>query len=114
MCSGHVYYDLFEERNKRGIKDIAICRLEQLAPFPFEKIQEFGKKYENAEFQWVQEEPFNLGAWQYVEVRINTSLAGKGRKDVTVVSRPACAAAATGYSSVHNAELLELLDKSMA
>ena len=114
LCSGQVYYDLLDERKKRGINDIAICRIEQIAPFPFEKIQEIGKKYSTAEFQWVQEEPLNLGAWQYVEIRINTSFGGQGKKNISIVSRPACATAATGYSSVHNAELLELLDKSMS
>ena len=114
LCSGQVYYDLVDERKKRGINDIAICRIEQLAPFPFEKVTELGKKYANAQFQWVQEEPHNLGAWQYVEVRINTSLGGLGKRDVSEVSRPPCAAAATGYSSVHNAELLEILEKSMS
>lgn len=113
LCSGQVYYDLIEERKKRGINNIAICRIEQLAPFPFEKVQEIGKKYSKAEFQWVQEEPLNLGAWQYVETRINTSLGGQGKSDVSVASRPASAAAATGYLSVHNAELVALLDKSM-
>jgi 2-oxoglutarate dehydrogenase E1 component len=113
LCSGQVYYDLVEDRKKKGIDNIAICRIEQLAPFPFEKILDFGKKYTKAEFQWVQEEPLNLGAWQYVEPRILTSLASLGIKDVSVVSRPASAAAATGYSSVHNAELLHLLERSI-
>lgn len=114
FCSGQIYYDLLDERKRRKIQDIAICRIEQLAPFPFEKVQEIGKKYANAEVQWVQEEPLNLGAWQYVEPRIITSFQGMGKKDVSEVSRPVCAAAATGYSSVHNAELLEILEKSMS
>ena len=112
LCSGQVYYDLVEERTKRGIKDIAIVRIEQLAPFPFEKIQDVGKKYVNAEFQWVQEEPLNLGAWQYVEPRILTSFGNM--KEVSVVSRPPSAAAATGYHSVHQIELLNLLERSMS
>jgi 2-oxoglutarate dehydrogenase E1 component len=112
LCSGQVYYDLFEERSKRNIADIAIIRIEQLAPFPFEKIQDVGKKYPNALFQWVQEEPLNLGAWQYVEPRILTSIGNS--KDVSVVARPSSAAAATGYHSVHQAELLNLLDRSMS
>lgn len=112
LCSGQVYYDLFEERAKRGIKEIAIVRIEQLAPFPFEKIQELGKKYSTAEFQWVQEEPLNLGAWQYVEPRILTSFGNQ--KEISVVSRHSSASTATGYHSVHQAELLHLLEKSMS
>jgi len=112
LCSGQIYYDLFEERAKRGINEIAIVRIEQLAPFPFEKIQELGKKYSTAEFQWVQEEPLNLGAWQYVEPRILTSFGNQ--KEVSVVSRYSSASTATGYHSVHQAELLHLLEKSMS
>ena len=58
-CSGQVYYDLEAERTKRGIKDIAIVRIEQLAPFPFESLEPSLTRYSNAQVQWLQEEPKN-------------------------------------------------------
>ena len=58
-CSGQVYYDLENERNKRGIKDIAIVRVEELSPFPFRSVEPELKKYNNAEPMWIQEEPKN-------------------------------------------------------
>lgn len=59
LCSGQLYYDLANEREKRGIKDIAIVRLEQLAPFPFRSLEPSLKRYSNAKVQWVQDEPKN-------------------------------------------------------
>jgi len=59
FCAGQVYYDLEAERAKRGVKDIAIVRVEQISPFPFRSIEPELKKYTNAEVMWVQEEPKN-------------------------------------------------------
>jgi len=112
LCSGQLYYDLIEERKKRNINDIALVRVEQISPFPFDKVKFLADKYVNAQFQWVQEEPLNLGAWQYVCPRIKTAIGSRG-DDLTAVTRKPSAAAATGYSSVHTAELLDLLDKAM-
>lgn len=53
FCSGNVYYDLIEERRKRRIDDIAILRIEQIAPFPYDKLLQFAKKYSKAELVWV-------------------------------------------------------------
>jgi 2-oxoglutarate dehydrogenase E1 component len=114
LCSGQVYYDLTDERKKRGIKDIAICRVEQIAPFPFDKVIAQAMRYSNAKFQWVQEEPLNMGAWSYVMPRINTALKGLGVEKVSVVSRVPHAAAAVGYMSTHTKQLAEILEKAMA
>jgi 2-oxoglutarate dehydrogenase E1 component len=113
LCSGQVYYDLVEERTKRDITNIAIVRIEQISPFPFDHIQELGGKYAKAKFEWVQEEPLNLGCWEYVKPRINTSLTGLGHSAVQVVARQPQAAAATGYMSVHQGELARLLEQAM-
>lgn len=59
FCTGQVYYDLENERNKKGVKDVAIVRVEELAPFPFRSIEPELKKYANAQPMWVQEEPKN-------------------------------------------------------
>ncbi len=67
MCSGKVYYDLFEEREKRGIDDVYLLRVEQLYPFPARAlIKELGR-FRNAEMVWCQEEPKNMGAWTFIE-----------------------------------------------
>lgn len=68
-CMGQIYYDLYVEREKRGINDIAIIRLEQLSPFPFRSLRKFAVQYENAEHMWAQEEPKNAGCWSYMEPR---------------------------------------------
>ena len=113
FCSGQVYFDLAEEREKRGLKDIAICRVEQISPFPFDKIQTIATKYSKAAFFWVQEEPLNLGPWNYVWPRLETALTPLGFEKVGIISRSPHAAAATGYASVHAAELRRLLDQAM-
>ncbi|CAG9314202.1 unnamed protein product [Blepharisma stoltei] len=112
LCTGQVYYDLVSERSKRNIKDIAIIRLEQLAPFPFDEIREINEKYHEAELQWVQEEPLNYGAWSYVSPRILTIL-GLNSTDLSVVSRKPSGAVATGYHYIHVQEVKDLLDKAM-
>ena len=67
LCSGKVYYDLYEEREKRGIDDVYLLRIEQLYPFPARAlIQELGR-FPEAEMVWCQEEPKNMGAWSFIE-----------------------------------------------
>jgi 2-oxoglutarate dehydrogenase E1 component len=114
LCSGQVYYDLVDERRKRGVNDVAICRVEQIVPFPFDKVKALGKKYQNAQFQWVQEEPLNMGCWTYVKPRIDTALKDSGFEKVTVASRGPHAAAATGFASHHTKQLASLLDKALS
>ncbi|XP_068630542.1 2-oxoglutarate dehydrogenase complex component E1 isoform X2 [Battus philenor] len=75
FCSGRVYYDLLKERRERGLeKDIAIARLEQISPFPYDLIKAEVAKYPNAQLVWSQEEHKNMGAWSYVEPRFRTML----------------------------------------
>ncbi|KDO20700.1 oxoglutarate dehydrogenase [Saprolegnia parasitica CBS 223.65] len=74
FCSGKIYYDLAAEREANKIDDIAIVRVEQIAPFPFDKVAEYSAKYPNAEVKWVQEEPENMGFWTYVSPRFETAL----------------------------------------
>ncbi len=70
LCSGKVYYDLFDEREKRGIEDVLLLRIEQLYPFPaLSLVKELGR-FPNAEFVWCQEEPKNMGAWTFIEPNI--------------------------------------------
>ncbi|KAF6747954.1 oxoglutarate dehydrogenase [Ephemerocybe angulata] len=73
FCTGQVYYQLLQAREERGIKDIAISRIEQVSPFPYDMITPHLDKYPNAELLWCQEEPLNNGAWSYVGPRIYTA-----------------------------------------
>ena len=115
LCSGQVYYDLEAERKKRGIKDIAIVRVEQLAPFPFRYVEPDLARYKNAKVQWVQEEPKNQGAWFFVEPRVRNLLAEMGHKTTTVeyAGRAISPSTATGYGKQHAAELAAYLDAAM-
>ena len=79
LCSGKVYYDLFQARADRGVTDTAILRMEQLYPLPVEEIRAALAQYPNAEdFAWVQEEPANQGAWTFVALNLLEHLDGSG------------------------------------
>ncbi|WP_424962148.1 2-oxoglutarate dehydrogenase E1 component [Ekhidna sp.] len=96
FCSGKVYFDLLEEQKKKKAKDIAIVRIEQLYPWPQKQIDAILKKYNNPKLVWVQEEPKNMGAWSFINMRINM--------DLNVISRRISASPATGFSKVHKEE----------
>lgn len=116
VCTGKVYYDLYEEREKRGIDDVYLMRVEQLYPFPLKAlVGEFGR-FKNAEVVWCQEEPKNMGAWSFVEPNLEWVLgqAGGAAKRARYVGRPASAATATGLMSKHLAQLASFLDEAFA
>lgn len=71
LCSGQVYYDLIKARSDFKKNNIAIVRVEQVAPFPIRQVLEQFDKHSNARVIWCQEEHFNMGAWSYVEPRAN-------------------------------------------
>jgi 2-oxoglutarate dehydrogenase E1 component len=75
LCTGKVYYDLFEERQKRGIDDVYLMRIEQLYPFPFTALGKELARFKGADFVWCQEEPKNMGAWTFVAPRIEEVLS---------------------------------------
>lgn len=98
LCSGKIYYDMIEQREKEGAKDIAFIRLEQLYPFPHKQLQAVLDKYKNAkEFIWVQEESENMGAWRHVDYNLRNL-------NLKYVGRDAAASPATGFSKRHNME----------
>ncbi|AEP08988.1 2-oxoglutarate dehydrogenase E1 component [Micavibrio aeruginosavorus] len=115
ICSGKVYYDLFEEREKRGQKDVIILRLEQFYPFPAKALGEELSKYPNAEVIWCQEEPYNQGGWHFVDRRIEDVLKSIKHKSSRprYAGRPEAAAPATGLMKRHNAELAKFLDEAL-
>nr|GMD86094.1 2-oxoglutarate dehydrogenase, mitochondrial-like [Ipomoea batatas] len=116
LCSGKVYYDLDEEREKGEVKDVAICRVEQLSPFPYDLIQRELKRYPNAEVVWCQEEPMNMGAYHFIAPRLCTSMKAQGRggmDDIKYVGRAPSAATATGFHQVHVKEQTGLVQKAL-
>ncbi|XP_065574167.1 2-oxoglutarate dehydrogenase complex component E1-like [Artemia franciscana] len=114
LCSGKVYYDLRKAREEKGLEnDIAICRIEQLAPFPFDIVKEECEKYSNAELVWVQEEHKNFGPWSFVRPRVETALGDDSRR-IKYVGRTSAASPATGSKNQHIREVNSLLSDSIA
>jgi 2-oxoglutarate dehydrogenase E1 component len=107
MCSGKVYYDLYEAREKAGINDVYLLRLEQLYPFPQQALTEELKRFPQAEMIWCQEEPKNMGSWFFVAERIEDVLKAIGVKHTRPVytGRRESAATATGLMSKHMKQL---------
>ncbi len=115
MCSGKVYYDLFEERESRKIDDVYLMRIEQLYPFPARAlIQELGR-FPQAEMIWCQEEPKNMGAWSFIEANIEWVLDHISTEHLRprYVGRAASASTATGLMRKHLAELRAFVDEAL-
>jgi 2-oxoglutarate dehydrogenase E1 component len=115
LCSGKVYYDLYEEREKRGIDDIYILRVEQLYPFPTKALVTELTRFKQAEIVWCQEEPRNMGAWHFVEHYLEwvlNQIEAKMRRP-RYATRPAAAATAVGQLSKHQAQLKQLLEEAL-
>ncbi|XP_011169571.1 2-oxoglutarate dehydrogenase, mitochondrial isoform X6 [Solenopsis invicta] len=113
FCSGKVYYDLKKARAEQKLDDkIAIARLEQISPFPYDLVKNEAAKYPNAELVWSQEEHKNQGAWTYVQPRFHTAL--NGTRNVVYAGRPTASSPATGSKMQHLKELKELLDDSLS
>jgi 2-oxoglutarate dehydrogenase E1 component len=115
MCSGKVYYDLYEEREKRGIDDIYLLRVEQLYPFPSKALVTELSRFKQAEMVWCQEEPRNMGAWFFVEPFLQwvlNQIKAEHRRP-RYAGRPASASTAVGLMSKHNAQLKQFLDEAL-
>ncbi|GHD18373.1 2-oxoglutarate dehydrogenase E1 component [Tianweitania populi] len=115
LCSGKVYYDLLEEREKRGIDDIYLLRVEQLYPFPAKALINELSRFRNAEMVWCQEEPKNMGAWSFIDPYLEWVLAHIDAKHqrVRYTGRPAAASPATGLMSKHLAQLQAFLEDAL-
>jgi 2-oxoglutarate dehydrogenase E1 component len=116
LCSGKVYYDLYEEREKRGVDDVYLLRVEQLYPFPLKALVKELSRFKDSEIVWCQEEPKNMGAWSFVEPYLEWVLGQLGGKSkrARYAGRPASAATATGLMSKHLAQLKAFLDECLA
>ena len=115
LCSGKVYFDLLEEREKRGLDDIYLMRIEQLYPFPLKALVTEIGRFRNADVVWCQEEPKNMGSWAFVEPYLEWVLAQAGAKvkRAAYAGRPASAATATGLMSKHLAQLQAFVDEAL-
>ncbi|AHJ99484.1 2-oxoglutarate dehydrogenase E1 component [Hymenobacter swuensis] len=105
LCSGKVYFDLLDEQQQSGRTDVAIVRLEQLHPFPKKQLDAELAKYPKAKVYWVQEEPENMGYWNYL-------LRFMRRELEDVISRKPSASPATGYNKVHVKEQKDLVARA--
>ena len=116
LCAGKVYYDLYEEREKRGIDDVYLLRVEQLYPFPLTALVGEISRFKKADVVWCQEEPKNMGSWTFVEPYLEWVLnqAGSKSKRPSYAGRPASAATATGTMSRHLAQLKAFMDEAFA
>ena len=116
VCTGKVYYDLFEEREKRELKDTVILRVEQLYPFPHKALVAEMGRYKNAKtVVWCQEEPKNMGAWTFVEPyleKVQVELGLKAKRPI-YAGRVEAASPATGLMSKHNQQQAKLVDDAL-
>jgi 2-oxoglutarate dehydrogenase E1 component len=113
MCSGKIYYDLIEAREKLKINSVTFIRIEQLYPFPVKTLANILKRYKKAKFIWCQEEPKNMGAWNTVRNYIDRTLEMINLGDISVkyVGRKASSSTATGNLNKHLAQQKEILEK---
>ena len=116
ICSGKVYYDLYDEREKRGVDDIYLLRIEQLYPFPTKALMGELSRFKQAEIVWCQEEPRNQGGWVFVDIFLEWVLNQIGAKHrrARYAGRPASASTAVGQMSLHVAQLKNFLEEALS
>jgi 2-oxoglutarate dehydrogenase E1 component len=116
MCSGKVYYDLLEERERRGTDDVYLMRLEQFYPWPMQSLRKELARFKQAELVWCQEEPKNMGGWMFVDPWIEETLkrTETEAKRARYVGRMASASPAAGLMSRHKKELESFLHEALA
>ena len=107
MCTGKIYFDLLERKEKENRIDVAIVRLEQLYPLPQNKLDGLYKKYSKAIWHWVQEEPQNMGAASYLRMNVENI-------NFHIISRKASASTASGYSKIHAKEQAQIIDTAFS
>jgi 2-oxoglutarate dehydrogenase E1 component len=106
FCTGKVYYDLIEEKEKLKNKSVAIVRIEQLYPLPKKQLNAIIGKYKKAKtWLWVQEEPYNMGAWPFMHLEFN-------KVPLKVIARPGSGSPATGSSKFHYIQQRKIVDKT--
>ena len=113
LCTGKIYYDLLEYKRANKRNDVAIVRMEQLYPLPAVQLKTIYDRYPNAETFWVQEEPSNMGAWQYINnIFINKEVGLD--VELKLVARKSSASPATGFKKVHDQQQKDIVERSFA
>jgi 2-oxoglutarate dehydrogenase E1 component len=107
FCSGKIYFDLAERQQKENRSDIALIRLEQIYPLPYQQLEALYKKYNKAAWFWVQEEPMNMGAASFLQMNLKSINFG-------MISRQPSASTATGYNKTHLQEQGEIIDTAFS
>jgi len=106
FCTGKIYYDLLEEKEKLKEQSVAIVRLEQLYPLPKKQLRKIIEKYNKTEtWLWVQEEPYNMGAWPFMHLEFNNI-------PLKVIARPASGSPSTGSSKFHIVRQRKIIEKT--
>ena len=115
LCTGKVYYDLYEERQKRKIRDVYLMRIEQLFPFPHKVLASDLHRFRNADIIWCQEEPKNMGSWTFIRDRLEAVLSDIGHSQhlARYVGRAEAASPATGLMKIHLAEQAAFVDEAL-
>ena len=112
LCSGKVYYDLLEQRRKNEQTDVAIIRIEQLYPFPYESVRALLSAYAHVtDYVWCQEEPLNQGAWYCSQHNLRQVIPAGAT--LNYAGRPASASPAVGYMSLHTQQQKNLVDDAL-
>jgi 2-oxoglutarate dehydrogenase E1 component len=115
LCTGKVYYDLYEAREAAGIDDVYLLRVEQLYPYPARALMNELSRFKQAGIVWCQEEPKNMGAWSFIEPNLGWVLErieARVRRPA-YAGRPASASTATGQLSKHLHEQKTLVDEAL-
>ena len=105
FCTGKIYYDLLQKQQADDRTDTALVRVEQLYPYPMDQMNALFKKYKGAKIRWVQEEPENMGAWQYLN-------SFWRNPEIEVIARTVSASPATGFKKVHDEQQKELVERA--
>ena len=110
LCSGKIYVDLMSAEQRRSRSDIAICRLEQLYPVPMRDLRALIDGYPNAqEVVWIQEEPENMGAWEFIRPHLHEVSSGR---TIRRIARPRSASPAEGSAARHALNQQFLIDQA--
>ncbi len=107
FCSGKIYFELNDRRQKEGRTDVAIVRLEQIYPVPAQQLEKLYDKYKNAVWFWVQEEPLNMGAASFLQMQFRSVNYG-------IIGRKPSASTASGFSKVHKEEQEEIISAAFS
>jgi 2-oxoglutarate dehydrogenase E1 component len=115
LCTGKIYYELLDKQEKDNIKDVAIVRMEQIYPMPELQLNALTVRYPKASFVWVQEEPQNMGVWNFLLGRLYKNDRLDARlKEMDVISRKNSASPATGYKKQHVKEQADIINQAMS